>query len=164
MPSRSVRSASARLPDIVDAATRSRMMSGIKGKNTRPEMQLRQGLHGRGLRYRLHARELAGQPDLVFPKHRAALFAHGCFWHGHDCHLFRMPSTRPEFWAAKIDRNRAVDARALEQLRAAGWRAGVVWECALKGRTRLSLEAVIDQCENWVKGLVETLELRGKHL
>lgn len=137
------------------------MMSGIKGKNTRPEMQLRQGLHARGLRYRLHVGVLAGRPDLVFPARRAALFAHGCFWHGHDCHLFRMPSTRPEFWAAKVDRNRSVDARALDRLQASGWRTGVVWECALKGRARMPLEQVIDQCESWIRGREPTLELRG---
>ena len=136
-------------------------MSGIKGKNTRPEMQLRQGLHARGLRYRLHVGDLAGRPDLVFPARRAALFAHGCFWHGHDCHLFRMPSTRPEFWAAKIDRNRVVDALALDRLRESGWRTGVVWECALKGRTRMPLAQAIDHCESWIRGVGPILELHG---
>ena len=135
------------MPDVVDAATRSRMMSGIRGKNTKPEMILRQGLHARGLRYRLHAKDLPGTPDLVFPARRAVLFAHGCFWHGHNCHLFRMPSTRPEFWQAKIARNQVVDARSTAALQAAGWRVGVVWECALKGRTELPLEAVMDGCE-----------------
>jgi len=123
------------------------MMSGIRGKNTKPEMILRQGLHARGLRYRLHAKDLPGTPDLVFPARRAVLFAHGCFWHGHNCHLFRMPSTRPEFWQAKIARNQVVDARSTAALQAAGWRVGVVWECALKGRTELPLEAVMDGCE-----------------
>jgi DNA mismatch endonuclease (patch repair protein) len=149
------------LPDIVDAATRSRMMSGIRGKNTKPEMLLRRGLHARGLRYRLHAKGLPGSPDLVFPARRAVLFAHGCFWHGHDCHLFRLPSTRPEFWSSKISRNRAVDARRLTQLQAAGWRTGVVWECALKGRTRLALDDVIDRCESWLRGSEQVLEIRG---
>ena len=149
------------MPDVVDAATRSRMMSGIRGKNTKPEMLLRQGLHARGLRYRLHDRTLPGSPDLVFPARRAVLFAHGCFWHGHDCHLFRMPSTRPEFWAAKITRNKEVDVRAAAQLEATGWRVGAVWECALKGRTRLPLDEVLEQCEIWIRGDQPALEIRG---
>lgn len=150
------------MPDVVDAATRSRMMAGIRGRNTRPEIILRQGLHARGFRYRLHARDLAGTPDLVFPARRAVLFAHGCFWHGHDCHLFRMPSTRPEFWTAKIDRNRFVDERSLTALDSAGWRAGIVWECALKGKTRLPVDEVMDRCEAWLRGSEQALELRGR--
>jgi DNA mismatch endonuclease (patch repair protein) len=136
-------------------------MSGIRGKNTKPEMQLRKGLHARGLRYRLHDRRLPGSPDLVFPRCRAVVFAHGCFWHGHDCHLFRMPSTRPEFWAAKIERNRTVDRRSVEQLREAGWRIGIVWECALKGKHRLPLENTLACCEDWLAGAEPDLEIRG---
>ncbi len=136
-------------------------MSGIRGKNTKPEMILRQGLHARGLRYRLHAKDLPGKPDLVFPARRAVLFAHGCFWHGHHCHLFHMPSTRPEFWQAKIARNQVVDARSTAALETAGWRVGLVWECALKGRTRLPLETVLDRCENWLRGIEPALEIRG---
>ncbi|MDQ1192144.1 DNA mismatch endonuclease (patch repair protein) [Brevundimonas vesicularis] len=137
------------------------MMSGIRAKNTKPEMVLRQGLHARGLRYRLHARELPGKPDLVFPTRRAVLFAHGCFWHGHSCHLFRMPATRPEFWAAKIERNREVDLRSEVRLQDAGWRIGVVWECALRGRARLPLDAVLERCESWLRGAEPTMEIRG---
>ena len=138
------------------------MMSGIRGKNTKPELLLRRGLHARGLRYRLHARDLPGSPDLVFPARRAVLFAHGCFWHGHDCHLFRMPSTRREFWETKIARNKAVDARALADLEVAGWRVGEVWECALKGRERLPLDAVLDRCESWIRGTEPRLVIRGE--
>lgn len=137
-------------------------MSGIRGKNTKPEMLLRRGLHARGLRYRLHARDLPGSPDLVFPARKAVLFAHGCFWHGHDCHLFRMPGSRPDFWRTKIERNREVDRRAVEALRQAGWRVGVVWECALKGRTRLDLETVLDACAAWAREGGDMLEIRGK--
>jgi len=119
-------------------------MSGIRGKDTKPELLIRKALHRRGFRYRLHCKDLPGKPDLCFPKHRAVLFIHGCFWHGHDCHLFKWPSTRPEFWRAKISRNQEVDATAREKLLAKGWRVGVVWECALKGRARLPFEAIID--------------------
>lgn len=149
------------MPDVVDPATRSRMMAGIRSKNTAPEMILRRGLHRRGLRYRLHARDLPGSPDLVFPARSAVLFAHGCFWHGHDCHLFRVPKTRPEFWTAKIERNRALDDRAEAELKAAGWRVGRVWECAIRGRTRLDQEFVLGSLENWVRNGSGDLNLVG---
>lgn len=150
------------MADIVSAAVRSRMMAGIRGKNTKPEMLLRKGLHGLGLRFRLHAPNLPGKPDMVFPRYRAALFAHGCFWHGHDCHLFRLPASRTDFWLAKIERNRLVDARNCTSLRDGGWRVGVVWECALRGRGRLPLDLVLASCAEWVKSDLGTLELRGE--
>lgn len=85
------------MTDIVDPQTRSRMMAGIRGKNTRPEMLIRSGLHRLGYRYRLHGAKLPGKPDLVFAKRKAVIFIHGCFWHGHDCHLYRTPKSRTEF-------------------------------------------------------------------
>lgn len=136
-------------------------MAGIRGKDTKPEIMLRRGLHAAGFRYRLHDRTLPGRPDMVFPRHRAVLFAHGCFWHGHDCHLFRWPSSRQEFWTAKITRNREVDARSESALAAAGWRLGVVWECALKGRTRLPLPTVLESCIRWLRSDELRLEIRG---
>lgn len=136
-------------------------MSGIRGKNTRPEMLIRKGLHARGFRYRIHSKDLPGNPDLCFPKHRAVIFVHGCFWHGHDCHLFRWPSTRPEFWREKIERNRAVDQAAEARLLSEGWRVGVVWECALKGRTRALLADVIVTLAGWLKSSTSTCEVRG---
>jgi DNA mismatch endonuclease (patch repair protein) len=137
-------------------------MAGIRGQNTKPELLLRRGLHALGFRFRLHARNLPGHPDLVFPRWGAALFAHGCFWHGHDCHLFRWPSTREEFWRAKIERNRAVDARTESGLMAAGWRQGVVWECALKGREKLPIDDVIATCAGWLRSDKPRLEIRGR--
>jgi DNA mismatch endonuclease (patch repair protein) len=119
--------------DVVDAATRSRLMSGIRGRNTKPEILVRGVLHREGFRFRLHVRELPGKPDIVLPKYRAAIFVHGCFWHGHDCPLYRLPGTRPDFWRNKIERNRDCDRRARDALLAAGWRVAVVWECAIRG-------------------------------
>ncbi len=136
--------------DVVDAATRSRMMAGIRGKDTRPEMTLRRGLHARGFRYRLHDRRLPGSPDLVFPGRRAVIFVHGCFWHGHGCHLFRLPATRREFWEAKIEGNRARDEAAEATLLADGWRVLTIWECALKGRERLPVDEVLDRAADWL--------------
>ena len=138
------------MADVVDAATRSRMMAGIRGKDTRPEMVLRRGLHARGFRYRLHDRRLPGRPDLTLAKHRAVIFVNGCFWHGHDCHLFRLPATRREFWQQKIEGNQARDAAARTALLANGWRVMSVWECALKGRARRPLDEVLDEVANWL--------------
>jgi len=149
------------MADVVSVDVRSRMMSGIRSTNTKPEMILRRGLHAAGFRFRLHDRRLPGKPDLVFPRYGAVLFAHGCFWHGHNCHLFRLPATRIDFWAAKIDRNRQVDQRSEEALRTLGIRTGIVWECSLKGRTRLPLDAVLDSCAEWLRSNETTLEIRG---
>src|ERR1700710_200975 len=134
------------MADVVSSEVRSRMMAGIRGTNTAPEMILRCALHAEGFRYRLHDRRLPGKPDMVFSRHHAVIFAHGCFWHGHDCHLFKWPSTRSDFWKAKIERNRVVDARVASELAALGWRCGHVWECALKGRTKLPINEVLDAC------------------
>ena len=149
------------MADVVTPDVRSRMMSGIRGRNTKPELILRKGLHALGFRFRLHNRRLPGKPDIVFPKYKAVLFAHGCFWHGHNCHLFKWPSTRPEFWRAKIARNKKVDRRAILALEATGWRVGIVWECALKGRTRLLLPDVIRQCAEWLRSGKLTLTIGG---
>ncbi|PPD45886.1 MAG: very short patch repair endonuclease [Methylocystis sp.] len=149
------------MADVVPPDVRSRMMAGIRGKDTKPEMTLRRGMHALGFRYRLHVKDLPGKPDLVFPGCRAVLFAHGCFWHGHDCHLFKLPSTRVDWWRAKIERNHAIDAHAVEALAANGWRVGVVWECALKGRSRRPIESVIDSCVDWLRSDAPDLEIRG---
>lgn len=125
-------------------------MAAIRGKNTKPEMIVRCGLHARGFRYRLNERKLPGKPDMVLPKHQAVIFVNGCFWHGHDCHLFRWPKTREEFWRAKINMNRKRDERNAADLEALNWRIGVVWECALKGRTRRPVDHVIDSIEGWL--------------
>jgi len=150
------------MPDTVTPAVRSRMMAGIRGKNTRPELQLRSALHRAGFRFRVHAKELPGRPDIVFPKRQAVLFVHGCFWHGHNCHLYRLPSTRPEFWRAKVERNRAVDDRSLAALRVQGWRVAVVWECALKGRTRLPPGAAVQRCVKWLQSGRRSMQVRGR--
>jgi DNA mismatch endonuclease (patch repair protein) len=148
--------------DVVSRGKRSQMMAGIKGKNTSPEIALRRGLHARGFRFRLHRRDLPGAPDLVFPSRRAVLFAHGCFWHRHDCHLFKWPSTRREFWRDKISQNAARDELLRERLAVSGWRVGVVWECALKGRTRRSLDEVLNECAEWLSSDRQSMEISGK--
>lgn len=138
------------MPDIVDKQTRSRMMASIQGKNTRPEVMIRHGLHAKGFRYRLHDSRLPGKPDLVLPKYHVVVFVNGCFWHGHDCHLFKWPSTRPEWWRAKIEKTRQTDAAARTTLANNGWRIADVWECALKGRTRRPMEEVLKVLATWI--------------
>lgn len=149
------------MTDIVPPQKRSLMMAGIKGKNTKPELVIRSGLHALGLRYKLHEKTLPGKPDLVFPKFKAVIFVHGCFWHGHDCHLFKWPSSRVDFWLTKINRNKQVDFQSLERLRQAGWRVGTVWECALKGKTRRIVADVINEFAQWLQSDIDTLEIRG---
>lgn len=131
-------SGSAQLVDIVDKATRSRMMSGIRGGHTQPELKVRRYLHARGLRYRLHVRDLPGKPDLVFPKHRAIVFIHGCFWHRHvGCVYAYNPKSRVKFWHEKFLGNVERDKRQHKLLRQAGWRVFVIWECEVSVEKRL---------------------------
>ncbi len=118
------------MPDIVDAATRSRMMSGIRGKDTQPEMTVRRFLHRHGFRFRLHDRRLPGRPDVVLPRYRTALFVHGCFWHQHPgCRFATTPDTNAAFWQHKLTGNQMRDARQREALEVLGWRVITVWEC-----------------------------------
>ena len=128
------------------------MMAGIRGKDTKPEMIIRRGLHRLGLRFLIHDKRLPGKPDLVFPKWRAAVFVNGCFWHGHDCRLFKLPSTRTEFWRDKIAANKKRDAIALRKLDDTGWRVLSIWECELKGRSVAEIESVLQRCRNWLTG------------
>ena len=146
--------------DVVDSTTRSRMMSAIRGKNTTPEMLVRKGLHALGFQFRLHVSSLPGKPDIVLPRYHAVILVHGCFWHGHDCALFRLPATRVDFWQEKIDRNRSNDRKVLENLLGMGWRVGTVWECALRGKGRHAGE-VVQQLSGWLHGNGQTLELKG---
>ncbi len=126
-------------------------MAAIRGTDTRPEMLVRRGLHALGWRYRLHVKSLPGKPDLVFPARKAVVLVHGCFWHGHDCHLFRPPRTREAFWRDKFADNIARDARVRSQLLDLGWRILEVWECTLKGRERLPLEDVLAECDRFLR-------------
>nr|WP_290749252.1 very short patch repair endonuclease [Amaricoccus sp.] len=126
-------------PIAAPDAARSRTMRAVRGRDTGPEMAVRRLLHAMGYRFRLHRADLPGTPDLVFPGRRAAVFVHGCFWHGHDCARgARAPRRNAEYWAAKIERNRARDAAAAAALAAGGWRSLVVWECGLRDRAGLA--------------------------
>jgi DNA mismatch endonuclease (patch repair protein) len=133
---------------MVDAA-RSAQMAKVRGKDTKPEIRVRRALHAAGLRFRLHAKELPGKPDIVFRSRRIAIFVHGCFWHRHDdpeCKLARLPKTRLDFWLPKLDANRQRDERTLDTISSLGWEPIVIWECQTKDKS--TLDALI----NWISG------------
>lgn len=148
------------MADIVSKEVRSVMMSGIRGKNTQPELFIRKKLFAMGFRYRLHVKKLPGSPDIVLPKYRAAIFVNGCFWHGHDCRLYREPKTNSEFWKNKIDRNRENDKKNLHMLELSNWRVMYIWECALKNMPDEQLEYLSTAVEKWLLSNELFLELR----
>ncbi|HDK8955724.1 TPA: DNA mismatch endonuclease Vsr [Acinetobacter baumannii] len=145
--------------DIVDSATRSRMMSNIKGRNTKPELLIRSLLHEQGFRFRIHRKDLPGKPDIVLPKYKAIIFIHGCFWHGHqNCRLFKLPASRTEFWEAKISKNQENDLKAKELLLNSGWRICTIWECAVR-RSKKDPVALMDILTTWLLGSELLLEI-----
>jgi len=149
------------MSDVVSPEIRSRMMTGIRGKDTAPEMMLRRALHRKGFRYRLHAHDLPGKPDMVFPARRAIIMIHGCFWHGHDCHLFKWPASHQDFWRKKIEGNQRHDEAVANALQAAGWRILTVWECAIKGRSRQKEEEIAETVALWLTDGTGNVELKG---
>jgi DNA mismatch endonuclease (patch repair protein) len=119
--------------DVLSTNQRSRNMAAIKGRNTKPEILVRQILHAHGFRFRLHRRDLPGRPDIVLPKYKTVVFVNGCFWHQHvGCKFATKPSSRAEFWEAKLTRNVARDFENTAKLAELGWRVIVVWECELR--------------------------------
>jgi DNA mismatch endonuclease (patch repair protein) len=138
------------MSDIVSPALRSKMMRGIKGKNTRPEVTLRKQLFSLGFRFRLHNNKLPGHPDISLPRYHVAIFVHGCFWHRHQgCKLTTIPSNNADFWKSKFQANIDRDQRTQASLNALGWRVGVVWECAMRKRELPA--AQLDQLANWIR-------------
>lgn len=133
------------MTDVVDKATRSRMMAGIRGKNTQPELKVRRYLHKHGFRFRLHKCDLPGQPDIVLPKWKAVVFVHGCFWHRHaGCRYATTPASNAEKWQIKFDENVARDQRDIAALKRMGWKVMVVWECIFRkaGTSDAALDAL----------------------
>ncbi len=140
------------------------MMAGIGGKNTKPELRVRSALHQLGFRYSLHANDLPGKPDLKLTKYTAVIFVNGCFWHGHDCYLFRPPKTRTEFWLHKIEGNRNRDKKTRIALADSGWRVLDIWECAIKGRASLETSIWAGMIAEWLMGDSDRLEIRGEEI
>lgn len=148
--------------DTVDARTRSRIMASVGQRNTGVEVMLRSALHAAGLRYRLHDRSLPGSPDLVFPRFRAAVFIHGCYWHAHGCHRSSVPKSRRAFWMDKFEANKLRDARKAQALLADGWRVLDVWECALRGKTARDPDAVASLVRRWLTSTAERGSIAGR--
>jgi len=152
------------MTDVLTPTQRSLCMSRIRGTNTKPEKFVRTALFANGFRYRLHVAALPGRPDLVLRRYDACIFVNGCFWHGHDCPRFRWPATNREFWETKITTNKANDSRNAEDLIRCGWRVLIIWECALKGKHRISIENVCDRIQRWLLSNRKRCELRGRNV
>ena len=123
--------------DPLTRPERSERMSRIRNVDTKPEMVVRRLVHGMGYRYRLHAGDLPGKPDLVFRPRKKVIFVHGCFWHQHGCRQYRQPRTKRSFWEPKLANNKARDVKVRRELRKLGWHALVIWECQLKKESML---------------------------
>jgi DNA mismatch endonuclease (patch repair protein) len=126
------------MADKITVAQRSANMSRVRNKNTKPELRVRGVLHRAGYRFRLHRRDLPGSPDIVLPKWQTAIFVHGCFWHGHQgCHRAKLPTTRLDFWQAKVERNRERDRLNYDRLVTLGYQVVTLWECELKSEVSI---------------------------
>jgi len=137
--------------DRVSPHQRSQMMASVKGKNTRPEMLIRRMLHKEGFRFRIHRKDLPGNPNIVLPKHNALILVNGCFWHGHTCNRSTLPKTNTSFWEEKIEKNVARDKNNISKLLAEGWRVCVIWECAVKPKKALDANQVSLRISSWIK-------------
>ena len=146
--------------DVVSPADRSRMMAGIKGKNSQPELLVRRLLFASGYRFRLHRRDLPGTPDIVMPGRKVTIFVHGCFWHLHQgCRYAKLPATRPDFWKAKLEANVERDSRAVGKLQALGWRVLCVWECSTRdAETAAGLQVAMS---SWIENGSPIGEIRA---
>jgi len=145
------------MADVVDSITRSRMMANISSRNTKPELFVRSELHKLGFRFRKNVRCVKGTPDIVLNKYSALIFTHGCFWHGHSCRYFKLPATRREFWENKIECNKNRDSATILELKNAGWRICIVWECAIRSPKR---NEHITQIANWITSNRKFKEIR----
>lgn len=152
------------MTDNLDRATRSRTMSAVRSKDSGIELLVRSYLHKTGFRFRVHKKGLPGSPDLFLRRWRAAVFVNGCFWHGHDCGLFKAPTSNSDFWANKIRQNRQRDKRVVSTLSQNGFRVLVVWECAFRGREKIGIEAALSSITDWLRSSATLGEVRGSTL
>jgi DNA mismatch endonuclease, patch repair protein len=148
--------------DVHTPKQRSYNMSCIKGKNTKPELVIRSELHKRGFRFRLHSKRLPGKPDIVLPKYKAVIFVNGCFWHYHNCKLFKMPQTRTEWWRKKLEKTRSTDRVNIKRLLKTGWKVLVIWECSFaskKNYDKDNTKVVVDSLTGWLRGDINYHEI-----
>lgn len=150
------------MADVVNEETRSRIMSSVRSKNTRLEVEIRRRIFMMGFRYRLHVTSLPGTPDLVFPKHQSVVFIHGCFWHLHGCHLSSIPATRQAWWKKKLEENADRDSIAISNLKNLGWRILIIWECSIrkpKINRREALDSIAAQAKYFLESKQRFLEI-----
>ena len=148
--------------DTVSKETRSRMMSSVRAKNTKVELEIRRRLFAMGFRYRLHRKDLPGSPDMVFPKYRSVVFIHGCFWHYHGCHLSSIPETRRAWWKTKLEDTARRDSMAISELQKLGWRVLTIWECGFRrpGTNRTeALECIARQAADFLNSNQKLLQI-----
>jgi len=150
------------MADTVNKETRSRIMSSVRAKNTKLELEMRRRLFAMGFRYRLHVKDLPGKPDMVFPKYRSVAFVHGCFWHYHGCHLSSIPGTRRAWWKKKLEENARRDSETVSELRNLGWRILIIWECEFRrpkiNRAR-ALDSIAAQAAEFLESKQSVLEI-----
>jgi DNA mismatch endonuclease, patch repair protein len=149
------------MADILSARERSRRMALVRQRNTGPELWVRQILHRNGFRFRINQTRLPGSPDIVLSRWRTVVFVHGCFWHMHNCSLFKLPATRRGWWQQKLEANIRRDKRAIEELKTKNWRIVVVWQCAIKGRDCLTPERFDQLLSRAIRGKPQLVELKG---
>jgi len=152
------------MTDVHTLEQRAYNMSRIKSKNTRPELEIRKLLFKRGFRYRLHRKDLPGKPDLVFTKYKAVIFINGCFWHYHNCRLFKMPETRKAWWKKKLTKNKMRDKKKLSQLLNGGWRVMIIWECSFRGKKKIEPDKIIqitNSISKWLKSNQDLSEIKA---
>lgn len=151
--------------DVHTKKQRSFNMSKVKGVDTKPELVIRKALFAKGFRYRLHVKGLPGKPDMVFPKYKAVIFVNGCFWHYHDCSLFKMPETRKDWWRQKLGRNKERDFVNIEELMESGWRVLIIWECSFRKTKKIDYNKIAfieDKIISWIKdNKNDFTEIRG---
>jgi DNA mismatch endonuclease (patch repair protein) len=137
-------------------------MSAIKNKDTTPEVIIRKALFKKGFRYRKNVKDLPGKPDILLPKYKAAIFVNGCFWHMHQCHLFKTPSTRREWWEKKLLKTKEKDRKNTNNLINNGWRVLIIWECSLKGKHKINHSDLISRITEWLKSQTSYTEISGE--
>lgn len=150
------------MADVHDSKTRSKNMRAIKNRGTGIEKKVSDLLLKAGFSFREQVQDLPGKPDFVVDDYKAIIFVHGCFWHHHDCHLFKTPATRTEFWMTKIQNNVINDHRVIQALSDNGWRILIVWECSLRGRQKLSDNNILERIEEWLCSSTKTSFINTK--
>lgn len=150
------------MADVHDSKTRSKNMRAIRNRGTAIEKKVAELLQESGFTFREQVMDLPGKPDFVIDESNAVIFVHGCFWHRHDCHLFKVPATRTDFWMEKIHKNVLHDQKVISRLLLTGWKVLIIWECSLRGSLKLSDENLIVRIEEWLCSSTKSSYINAK--